>query len=79
MTAKSKKLFRAKVFNGKTHVIVKGTLQPFKEGEKTIYDGHEVRLFHSGKKWWLYYDWDRCTGSFKSKGRAVEWYTGNGR
>jgi hypothetical protein len=77
----SKELVMAKVWstNKNKFLIVNGTLQPFKEGEKTIYDGCEVMIFHSGNKWWLHYAWDRCTGHFKSKKQAVAWYTGNGR
>jgi hypothetical protein len=60
------------VFNGKENIWVEGVLLTFQP---------EVDLFRSGRKWWLAYKdaSDRNTGHFKSKKKAIEWYTRGGR
>lgn len=62
----------AKVYSrGKNACIrIEGKLFPFND---------EAQLFKSGRKWWLHYGYDRNTGSFPSKKRAMAWYTNGGR
>lgn len=50
--------------------VVSGRLLPFKEG---------VDLFNARGKWWLSYGFDRNTGSFKTKTRAMSWHDHGGR
>ena len=51
-------------------VEVEGRLLPFHDG---------VDLFNCKRKWWLRYSYDRCTGDFPSKKKAMGWYDRGGR
>jgi hypothetical protein len=51
-------------------IVTKGKVQPFQEG---------ADLLHVGKKWYLQYSLTRCTGGFKTKRKAIEWWVRGGR
>jgi len=52
------------------YVEKEGTIQPFHEG---------VELFNIGRKWWLRYSYQRMTGSFPTKKKAMAWWEDGGR
>jgi hypothetical protein len=69
-----------KVFNGKKFIKVKGVLLPFKERTqlaKGLYKN--VKLFRSKRRWWLYYNHESLTGSFKTRKEAAKWFNNSGR
>jgi hypothetical protein len=45
--------------------------------EEPIYNN--VQLFHSGRKWWLFYSPNRLTGGFTTKKKAMDWFIKGGR
>lgn len=51
-----------------------GTFDPTDEAKYA-----KVKLFHAGRKWWLYYGERHPTGHFKSRKEAVAWFEGGGR
>lgn len=63
-------------------VKVKGSLLPFTERsmigpiEKEYAN---VMLFRYGRKWYLRYDENHCTGHFKSRREAAKWFNTSGR
>ena len=71
---------KAKVWTGRKRAVLRGTLEPLViDGYQPRHKEMPVQLFHAGRVWWLYYEYDHQTGGFKSKKDAVRWWTIGGR
>lgn len=68
-------------------VTLRGTLEPLLvDGKQPTYTRKDktlvkapVQLFHSGRVWWLHYEFAENTGGFKSKKDAIHWWVSGGR
>jgi hypothetical protein len=71
---------KALIFDARSCSLVEGRLLPFTERtQEATGDYKDVQLFNYKRKWYLHYAYNRCTGYFKSRKKAAEWFNKSGR